>query len=198
MKIDRLLLGSVLVVLLIGCSPYDNVKDYAEDGNLYRSYHIDKDSLLQGKYEVYYEDGSSIFELAQYVDGLLDGPRTLHFQNGQVEILEQYHRDTLVDTLQVFYESGKLKQTKPYVKGVLVGEVFSYATFVDNEEQGPFVEYHATGHPKWRGTYRNGDKEFGELQEYDESGTLIRKLMCNEEAICATVWTKEEGYLDAQ
>jgi len=192
-------------LMLASCDPYHTVKEYSEGDLLSREYKIDDDSLIQGEYIMYYENGSTIFEKSQYKDGKLQGERNLYFDNGQVEISENYINDVLSDTLKVYYNSGALKQLKYYDAGVLSGVVKTYfqdgilkeeATFVNNIEQGPFVEYHSTGHPKWRGTFRNGDKEYGELIKYDESGKEIRKLMCDTAAICTTIWTLEDGYLD--
>lgn len=193
----------ILIFILSSCQS-NLVKEYDDNGILSKEYRIDEDSLIQGEYTFYYEDGTSPFEKSFYIDGQLHGTRTLYFQDGQAEIVEQYERDVLIDTLKVYYPSGALKQRKPYDMGVLSGILFTFyedgtlkeeATFVNNEEQGPFVEYHPSGQPKWRGTYRNGDNEYGELIQYDSTGTMIRKMMCDTAAICTTIWRLEEGYI---
>jgi len=195
----------VLTALLTSCDPYDTIKEYEENGNLYRSYKIDKDSVLQGEYLVYYEDGTTLFEKSNYVNGQLQGTRELYFSSGEIEIQEYYQRDTLIDTLKVFHKSGELKQARPYVAGVLQGQVQTFydtgimkeeATFVNNEENGPFMEYHPNGQTKWKGTYLNGENEYGELTEFNDAGEVIRRLTCSASAICTTIWTLEDGYLD--
>lgn len=204
MKQLDIIIVCMITILIAGCDGYQTIKKYGDGDLLYSQYKIDADSLIQGEYIVYYENGETIFEKSNYTDGELDGIRKLYFDNGQVEISENYVDGVLSDTLRVYFKSGVLKQSKYYDAGVLSGVVKTYfedgtlkeeATFVDNIEQGPFVEYHPNGHPKWRGTFRNGDKEYGELIKYDESGQEIQKLMCDTAAVCKTIWTLEAGYL---
>ena len=89
-----------------------------------------------------------------------------------------------------------------YVDGVLSGAVLSYfengtlkefATVEDNIENGPFKEYYPNGKLKWEGQFLNGDKEFGELINYDSTGIMIRKMWCDSLAVCKTTWTLEKG-----
>ncbi len=204
MKYYSLILG-LLAITAISCSDLSTIKDYNDDGSLYRTYQVDKDSLIQGNYLVYYEgDNKKIFEQANYVDGKLHGDRVLYYDDGTPEIRERYIKDVLVDTLKVFYPSGEIKRKASYDNGVLSGSVQSYyedgtlkeeATFVDNLENGPFTEYHPNGLPKWKGNFLNGDSEFGELLQYNEQGVLVRKMMCDSNAVCNTFWTLEKGDL---
>ena len=66
-------------------------------------------------------------------------------------------------------------------------------TFEGNEENGPFEEYHQNGQIQWKGTYLKGENEYGLLEEFDEIGEPIKRMMCDEMAICKTIWTKENG-----
>ena len=74
-----------------------------------------------------------------------------------------------------------------YDNGALKEEVI----FVNNQENGPFIEYYPNGKLKAEGTYLEGDYEQGELKLYNESGELIRRMNC-EKGVCKTVW-KAEG-----
>ena len=58
----------------------------------------------------------------------------------------------------------------------------------NNEENGPFSEYFENGQIQWKGTYRNGDNEYGILYEYDSLGTPIKIMKCDTQAICRTIW----------
>ena len=154
--------------------------------------------MIHGTLTTYHEDGKTPFEKATYLNGKLEGKRTLFFENGQVEILETYKNDLLDDTLFVYFENGNINQKVPYVQGVLEGVVKSYyasgklkekVMFQNNEENGDFEEYHENGNLKWKGTFLNGANEFGELFKYDSSGTLIRRLSCDSTARCTTIWT---------
>jgi antitoxin component YwqK of YwqJK toxin-antitoxin module len=90
----------------------------------------------------------------------------------------------------------------PYNRGVLEGDVLKYypegaimekVSFKNNEENGTFEEYYNNGIVHWRGEYLNGPNEYGLLEEYDEQGILLKKMMCDSNAVCRTIWTKENG-----
>ena len=102
----------------------------------------------------------------------------------------------------VYYPSGKLMIESNYEGGKMnglftkyfeSGEVAETVTFVDNNEMGPFTEYHSNGKVQWKGNYLDGDKEFGLLEQFDEHGTLIKKMMCDTLGVCQTIWTPEKG-----
>lgn len=195
------LISFVFILFFYSCS--DNViTERNEEGVLLKTYSIDKDSLLHGELISYYDDGTSLFEKANYQHGKLHGQRTLYFENGQVEVLEEYHNDVLSDTLHVFYESGQLKSKSPYNHGILTGTATFYTIdgdikeiveFADNVENGAFKEFYPSGQVKWEGNYRNGPNEYGELIQYNEAGQVIKKMLCDEEAICRTTFTLEDN-----
>ena len=60
-----------------------------------------------------------------------------------------------------------------------------------------FEEYYTNGKIKWKGSYRNGDHEYGLLEKYDSTGVLVKKMECDSLFICRTVW-KKEGYEDKE
>ncbi len=191
-----------ILIFMISCDDAGHIMEYSEDGSLYRDYYVDDDSLNHGKYLVYYEGKNEVFEEANYVHGVLEGKRTLYFENGNPEIEETYKNDKMVDTLKVYYPNGTIQRKMSYVDGVLSGSVLSYfktgtlkefATVEDNLENGPFKEYHPNGKLKWEGQFLNGDKEFGELTNYDSTGLMIRKMWCDSQAVCKTTWTIEKG-----
>jgi antitoxin component YwqK of YwqJK toxin-antitoxin module len=69
-------------------------------------------------------------------------------------------------------------------------------TFINNMENGPFKEYYKNGQIKWEGNYKDGDNEYGLIQEFNEQGQLIKKMNCGRykgEYICQTIWTMDEG-----
>ena len=189
-------------VLMTGCKPeFQEIREFSEEGKLYRTFSLNIDSVLHGTLTTYYEDGQTVFEKAEYVDGMLQGERRLFYENGQVEIVEQYYNDRLEDTLRVYYESGNIKREVPYEYGVLTGRLKVYyergglkeeVTFSNNMENGPFTEYHENGQVKWTGDYLNGPNEFGTLTEYDSLGQMIRKMDCDSLSVCRTVWSVEE------
>ena len=203
---NRIICGLLtIIIVLVTCScneRLNEVKGFYDDGTLQRIYFIDRDSLIQGEYKVFFEDGETLFEVSHYSNGQLDGERTLFYIDGVPEIKEYYSKDTLIDTTKIYYKNGNLKQLVPHNKGVLSGilRVFydngnlkEEVMFEDNQENGPFKEYHPNGQLKWTGTYLNGDNEFGELRNYDSTGTHVRTLVCDSLAICRTTWAIEDN-----
>lgn len=197
----RLVIFIMVLVLAQSCNKQREVRVYNDAGHLEEKYYIDKDSVRNGPYESYYDNGQ-LQEKAFYRNGLLDGERVLYFENGQSEIVEHYLEGRMHGPYEVYYASGAplLKQVfdrdtlrgeslRFYENGQLEEKVF----FVDNLENGPFQEFHENGQLHWEGQYLNGDNEFGLLKEYDESGTLIKKMACDSLAVCRTIWTIEEG-----
>lgn len=167
---------------------------------LHEVYYIDADSMIQGEKIV--KINNQLYEKANYLDGVLSGERRIFFADGNVEIIEKYSEGLLTDTLKVFYTEGSIKVKMPYNRGVLEGDVLKYypngaimekVSFKDNEENGPFEEYYIDGTIHWRGQYLNGPNEYGPLEEYDEQGTLLKKMMCDSNAVCRTIWTIENG-----
>ena len=48
--------------------------------------------------------------------------------------------------------------------------------------------YYENGQIHWKGTYLNGDNEFGLLEEWDSLGTMIKRMKCDSMAVCRTFW----------
>ena len=71
------------------------------------------------------------------------------------------------------------------------GQLKERVQFQDNDENGPFVEYHPNGNLAAEGTYKDGDNEDGELKIYDESGALLRTMLCDR-GRCRTTWSAEQ------
>lgn len=189
-------------VLLLGnaCSNgIEKIQQYDEAGNLTQEYTIrKKDQLKEGVFKEYDSEGVLISE-AQYEGGRLNGERKIYDQAGKVQNIEHYKNDTLQGAFQIFYPDGSLKVEANYINGNVEGEWHTYyengqleerVTFVKNLENGPFIEYHPNGKLKAKGTYKDGDKEQGLLEIYDEAGTLIRKMECDQ-GICKTIWKVE-------
>lgn len=171
-----------------------------EDGSTFEVYEYKGDSLKHGMYKAYLENGDLVEE-AHYLEGKLDGKRKI-YKGKSVEIEEFYENNVMNGTYKVFYPDGTVKLERPYNHGILEGMVKGYypsgaikeeVTFVDNMEQGPFREFHENGQVMWEGSYLNGDNEFGLLKQFDDQGELIKKMMCNEEGVCTTTWTKADG-----
>lgn len=200
-KFDWQLIGNICffscLILILQCgNPSNEIKIY-EDGLLIESYEIDKDSLRHGMTQKFFSSGQP-FEISFYERGKLNGERLLFYENGEIEIRENYCDGMFCDTLSTYYPSGALKFQGIYNHGIMNGIVRGYyesgelkeaVMFVDNMEQGPFHEYHKNGNLKWEGTYHNGPNELGILTEYDSLGQKIKVMYCDSLSICRTTWS---------
>jgi len=195
-------LYSLTWALLICSACHNNnlvtVKD--DQGNVTEKYTVNDESLKDGPYESYIN--GVLVEKSNYKNGALQGKRVLYHTNGAIEIEEMYEAGVIEGPYRTYFFDGVLAQEANYVNGIMQGLIKSYyengslkeeVTMRDNEENGPFREYYENGKLSWEGQYLNGDDEFGLLKNYDKSGTLIKKMMCDSLGVCATIWTLEEG-----
>ena len=196
---------SVLLFILVFCASSCGDKNLIEvkneAGNVIEKYSITVDSLKNGLYEAFYDDGT-LKETCNYVNGSLIGERRMYFSNGNPEIVENYVDGKMSGEYKNYYESGQLMLDMVFENGTLQGESLKYhengnlaekVEFIDGEENGPFEEYHENGLIHWKGNYYDGDNEVGLLEEYNLEGTLIKKMMCDSMSVCRTIWTVEEG-----
>ena len=198
------LIRYILIVLslsLFSCMDNSMVEIKDDDGNIIEKYSVNKDNQKHGPY-IAYNEGGAMTETAEYANGKLNGERKIYDTDGNVEIIETYKSGVTDGPYSVLYPDGKVKFVTTYTAGVMNSIAKSYnpqgilkeeVTFVDNEENGPFKEYYDNGKMEWEGTYLNGDNEYGLLKNYNESGELVKKMMCDSMAICRTIWTKADG-----
>lgn len=157
-----------------------------------------------------FDPGGSLVERAHYKDDLLDGQRTLFSATGDTILLEHYTLtlgaygemvSIFSGPYRAFYEpEGQLRNQGQYVNNAMAGVWYRYylngqvaeaITFQDNEEEGPFREWHENGQLKAEGTYSPGGREEGELRLYSEQGELQRVMQCTT-GICRTLWHSEQ------
>lgn len=186
---------------LIACNGNLESVSKTNDYNHQLTYTINKETgKKEGRYVAKTADGV-LLEEAVYKADTLDGTRKIYNEAGKLEIVETYKNGLFHGPNQVFYGSGQLKFDGHYTNNILTGETKSYyengqlkevVQFDNNLENGPFVEYHPNGKIKAKGTYLDGDNEHGELEIFDESGELIKKMDCKK-GVCRTTWEKQEG-----
>lgn len=196
--------GVFMLVAMIICGCGDKViVSHYETGEKQEEYQYKGDSLKHGIYKRY-SQGGILLEESIYTEGKLNGERIIFNAKGEKEVSEIYKNDVLDGPFKEFHPNGKLKFLGKYTDNVLAGTVNVFypsgkikeeVQFENNVEQGPFKEFHENGNLKWEGNYRNGDNEFGLLKEYNADGELIRKMMCDERAICTTTWTNDGSHL---
>ncbi len=200
-KIPNLQLLTILLMLLglSACSDLDKIEKRNGDGVVIERFYRSKtDSLVEGKFEIF-DDKGVLIEEAYYVNGLLDGTRTLYHPNGKPQYVETHVKGQFIGTYKAFYPDGQLELVGEYVNNQSAGIWTRYypdgakmeeVTFADGRENGPFLEWHPNGNKKATGSYADGDKEQGELMLYDEQGELERKMFC-EAGICRTTWVPD-------
>lgn len=193
------LLLLLLLAGLMACNRPE--KTYYDTGELKEEIHKDKEGKNHGQYLRYHLEGG-VAEESTYDHGKRTGVRKLFYVNGQLESESQIANGQLNGYHRVYYPSGKLMIDAVHKNNAYSGifkkfnedgSLKEVVTFVDGEENGPFEEYHRNGKIKWKGNYRNGDYEFGHLEEYDSTGVLVKTMMCDSLRICRTTW-KKEGY----
>lgn len=206
MNKNFILFTLILVILLTSSctSKTKFVEIYNDEGILTEKYQVIQDSIKHGEYYSFYPEGN-IFEASHYNMGELSGQRKLYFQDGTVEIEENYVEGVIQGPYHTYYKNGKPNVSCNYNHGVLeglvrkfynTGELMEEVTFQDNVENGPFTEYYKNGTAKWKGTYIDGNQETGELDSFSMEGSLLKKMMCGKfmnQYICQTIWTAEEG-----
>ena len=199
---NKLIYLNILIFLCISCSKnsVSEVKITDEDGNVLEIYFMDLEKKQkEGQYKSFYTSGK-LSNQANYVSDSLDGERRWFYENGQVEAVETFNMDAYEGPYLSYFEDGTLRQKGQYVdnkaSGVWTlyyesGNVKETVTFENNVENGPFEEFNEAGVLTAKGEYLNGDNEHGLLAIYNDEGTLIKKMQCDQ-GICHTTWSIED------
>lgn len=193
---------SMLLLLLGSCKNSSLVEAFDDAGNLVSQSEQKEDGTLHGSSKNYVEN--RLFSEENYEDGVLHGQRKIFYADGSVEIAELYNQGKLQGEYFVYHPNGKTMLKANYIEGNMQGVVSTYyddgnikeeVTFIDGEEDGPFKEFYANGNLEWEGTYVPGKEEpneIGVIKNYNEEGTLIRKLQCDTiygYNKCKTIWS---------
>jgi antitoxin component YwqK of YwqJK toxin-antitoxin module len=183
------------MVVLLACNKTETITETDHNG-FKITFERDKISKRKdGKFTKFYASGAKNEECVFQQDSL-QGERKLFYENGQVQVVENYKNNRYEGNYKSFYENGTVEQEGLYVNNQMSGEWKTYykngqlkevVTFAHNLENGPFREFFENGKLKTEGTYSEGDTEVGELKEYHVSGQLIRISNCVGGA-CKTTW----------
>ena len=197
MKISYLSL--LLFFLFTACSSVETIEIKDPSGVLTERFTQNKKTKeKEGKRIQYFKNGT-VMEEALYQKDVLHGERKIYYENGQVQILEQYKEGNFEGLYQAYYDNGQLELEGSYSNGAMnglwnrfyeTGGPMEVVTFENNEENGPFTEYHINGQLKAKGAYLDGDNEHGPLELFNEVGELIKKMDCDK-GRCRTTWVKE-------
>lgn len=150
-----------------------NFKNYVEvvdeNGfkNVYNSYdqHLQESVALgengkpYGVYRKYYANGT-IKEIAFIDEGaVFSGTKRVYYENGQLEKLIPYYKNSVEGDRIFYYPNGNLKEVYTYVNG---------------KENGEGRIYYENGQLQIVETYKNGKKD-GPYKIYDPTGRLRQK-----------------------
>ena len=191
---------TLLTIFLFSCGgDLEKIEVKNDDGKVVEVYTRKKvDYAKEGIYEKYADDGV-LLEKATYSNDTLNGERLLYFENGNPQYIENYKAGQFEGPYKAYHDNGALKLEGMYVNNAMEGEWKAYyengqlkevVQFEANQENGPFIEYYENGKLKAKGSYLEGDHEHGELELYDESGELTRKMQCDK-GICRTTWQRD-------
>jgi antitoxin component YwqK of YwqJK toxin-antitoxin module len=137
-----------------------------------------QNDTLVGKEKNYHENGKLSGEFF-LVAGKYQGDFKYYFENGVLMQEGRHENNAINGELKTYYENGKLKEM------VIMSE---------NKEKGPFTEYYDNGKLKTKGEYAGGtNTEYCLLETFKEDGSPEKKMICNGEGICCTIWTLEKG-----
>ena len=161
--------NSVLTILIIVLQLFFFACDNKNDDNLKGSLEI-RDSLL-------YKIGSDIpftgtekarveNKIIEYdvVDGLKHGNFKLYYEDGNIEIKGQIHKNENIGKWQYFYESGQIE---------------SEGNFVENLPEGEWKWYYRSGVLREQGTIKAG-RRIGLWKQFDTSGNVIKEVEFSE------------------
>jgi antitoxin component YwqK of YwqJK toxin-antitoxin module len=187
----------ISLLILLSCKGNTLTTKYP-NGKINEEYKVDKDGRKDGVFSAYHDNGQ-LKEKSMYQRGVIQGHRTIYRIDGTLEIEETYNIYGKLDgQYRTFYTDGKtVSLTKIFKNDVLEGTIKAYypnsnlkeeVTIMDNQENGPFIEYYQNGAIHWKGNYLNGPNEYGELFEFDSLGMPIKTMMCDSQAICRTTW----------
>jgi antitoxin component YwqK of YwqJK toxin-antitoxin module len=187
--------------LLFSCNELETVEKKDPAGRLLEKYTIDKKTgARQGMHQSFHPNGN-LFRESNYVDGELHGITKSYYESGELESLETMQHGLFEGPYQRFYVDGRVANEGQYVNNEMsglwkryfeTGELMEEVNFAKNEENGPFRLYHKNGKLSVAGTFLDGEYEHGDLQEFDENGTLNKKMRCHH-GVCLTTWMLEKG-----
>jgi len=185
-------------LFILACQDGQLVEEELPSGLLVK-YHVDQETgEKEGEYLLMTPEGE-VIEKSHYVNGQLQGQRTIYTDSGTVEMVELYEAGMLEGEYKGYYPSGEVKYEGTYVnnkmKGVWTyyyesGAIKEKVAFEDNLENGPFEEYDPDGTLRAKGHYLEGDNEHGILYLYSEEGEPQRVMDCKM-GVCITQWTPD-------
>jgi len=206
---QRIIMGILFLTMLQSCTSKTEMhKEFDENGILIEEYTRNKENFAkEGLYKSYYPGGKSVMEMKTFVNNIANGDEIMFFENGDTLSVKKVVNGIYEGYYREYAETGHLILDYNHTNGAINGSFKQYfpetgalkeeLSFKNNNEHGPFKEYHPNGKVAVEGIYDDG-VELGELLEFDDSGTLVKKKKCElvsmageRKSICTTTWEKE-------
>lgn len=154
--------------------------------NINEVYYLNNVPYTGASYD--YFDNNTLMQEINWVNGILEGPKTEYFmgglvravinfkagkrqgpfvyyhENGKVKLRGNYYEDALDSTVNAFFENGNPKYIHNYDKGVMVGEL---------------VTFYKNGNVEQKTQLKN-EKPHGVMLTYYEAGNLRMQTTYNE------------------
>ncbi|MDB5256929.1 MAG: phophatidylinositol-4-phosphate 5-kinase [Chitinophagaceae bacterium] len=135
-----------------------------------------------GVLKEYYEigNGQALKKVAEYKDGVLNGPYLEYYSNGNVKTDAHYVKGELEGVRKHFFENGKMKAEETYKGGkrnglykyyYKNGNVETERYFQNGLKHGMYTQYYKNGKPEFTYNYSQ-DKMQGENKEYYDNGQV--------------------------
>ncbi len=203
-RLEHLMTTSFKILLissafLAGCDDQLTKVEIDPDTGFETIYAIRKeDNIYHGPFTKSDSTGV-LLERGAYVGGKLHGIREILYADGQVKVRERYDEDVITDLYEYYFPNGNHELKGYYISGAMYGpwqkfneegKLIEVVTMVNNEELGPFTEYHDNGQIQAQGAYLHGPNENGTLNLFDESGELYKTMLCDS-GRCITAWEKK-------
>lgn len=177
-----------VLITFTACSTKKKVEVMNKDGKVIESYFVEKKhpEIKTGLYQKYYDDGK-LLETSTFVDGKLQGERTLYYPNGNIMQQEHYKDNTFEGKFTAYFENGSLQQEGNYKDNMMDGLWKNYSkenknmlqneiTLKENKINGLYKEYYPNGKLYAEGNkielFDDMDVYDGKVNVYDTLGNL--------------------------
>ncbi|HQV79233.1 MAG TPA: hypothetical protein PLJ42_11425 [Chitinophagales bacterium] len=177
-----------LLTTFSACSSKKQIEIKNKENVVIESYFVDKKNpeIKIGEYKRFYDDGK-IMEISIYLDGKLNGKRTLYYPSGKIMQEENYVDNKFEGLFKTYFDDGSIQQEGLYKDNMMTGiwknyfqepknKVKEEITLKDNHISGMYKEYYPNGN-----IYAVGNKKeiLDDMDVFDGEVTLFDSLENN-------------------
>ena len=116
---------AIVIILAFGCNNKKKITTYFKSGKVKQIWFIDKDSIIDGLVQEFYESGVLRKEY-YYEKGKLNGRSVDYYENSKVQTL-CFLKNGLLDSVALDYDlDGNLKSKSEFCSGRVEGNTYQY------------------------------------------------------------------------